>query len=129
PHEIRIPEIGELMERPDAQVAFYDIASGQLVRSIKPELRDITAMAFQPETDDLFVGDFSWSDHESGGIYRIRLVGESFEVNKIADVRRATAMTFQNESTLLVTCLGADNKESPSDEAHSGQLIRLKIPR
>jgi hypothetical protein len=118
------------MGRPDAErdsvIAFCGPASGEPAMVLKTGLCDITGLAYNVQSGDLYATDFAWAKPEAGGVYRIEAADvegrQSCRAVKIASATRPTALAFTPDGSLYVTAMG---ERQTLDEPPAGALLKI----
>jgi DNA-binding beta-propeller fold protein YncE len=118
--ELVVGQMGELDAAGDSLLTFYDPESGELKKSLKTGLNDITGIAYSPETDKLYVTDFSWNDPAEGGLFRLDIDGDEVEATKVLALDKPAGAVFDEEGRLYITVFGTP--EEGSDRSQ-GELI------
>ena len=97
--------------------------TGKLLGKYYTGLNDITGIAICPQTQRLFVLDFSWMDESAGGLFELSgfdTATNSCLARKVLELRRPTAMAFDQEGSLWVTKL-----DDSSQGKANGKLIKI----
>ncbi len=99
----------------DAILSFFNPKNGKLLLALPTGMHDIFALAYHPQSGNLYALDFALADGKDAGLYRIDAAkkdGKPAAVGvKIATLQRPTAMAFNGDGALYVTVLG-DGKAS-----------------
>lgn len=106
----------------DSRLGFFLPDTGELVMNLPTGLHDIVALAYS-RSGQLYAADFSWTDEQTGGVYRLddaRVEGrQSCRAVKIAPVVRPFGLAFAPDGSLFVTSFGT--VKEPAD----GKLIKI----
>lgn len=111
--ELLVGLVGELKEPGDSLLAFFDPKTGELKKTLKPGLSDITGLAYHPKTGKLYATDFSWSDTTKGGLFRIDVEGDKATPTKIIGLDKPTALAFDKDGKLYLTVIGTLDEKKP----------------
>lgn len=107
-----VSQTGELHEHPDAVLAVFDLATGELQRKISTGLFDITAILIHPSSGRLYALDFAWALPEEGGLYSIDIAEETPIVTKHAVLTHPTAMAVAANGDLIVGCVEHQDEQT-----------------
>jgi len=106
----------------DSRLVFFVPATGELALSLPTGLHDIISLAYSP-SGQLYAADFSFTDEQAGGVYRIddaRLEGrQTCRAVKIASIIRPVGLAFAPDGSLLVTAFGQ------GENAKQGTLVKI----
>ena len=117
--KLLVCQFGANNKNPDSLLTFYDPATGKLEQMLKTGQRDLTGVAYSPQTGKLYATDFSWAEPTKGGLYRLEIVGTEVKAEKLAALDRPTALAFTPAGKLYVTTVGAE----PAKGKRTGQLF------
>ena len=120
--KLLLAQTGELHESPDSILAVFDLESGELEKTIKTGLYDITSILVD-SNGDIFVADFSWADPDKGGLYLVDLQGEGAFV-KCASLVHPTALSLSSSGDIYVAC-AAKSENGDDIPAHQGKVFLL----
>ena len=120
--KLLLAQTGELHESPDSILAVFDLESGELEKTIKTGLYDITSILVDP-SGEIFVADFSWADPAKGGLYLVDLQGEGAVV-KCASLVHPTALSLSSSGDIYVAC-AAKSENGDDIPAHQGKVFLL----
>ena len=120
--KLLLAQTGELHESPDSILAIFDLESGELEKTIKTELYDITSILVD-STGDIFVTDFSWADPDKGGMYLVDLKDEGAFV-KCASLVHPTALSVSSGGDIFVAC-AAKSENGDEIPTHQGKIVML----
>ncbi len=112
--KLLVSQIGELNERPDSLLTFYDTETGELTQKLDSGLKDITAVAYSPTSKKLYGLEFCWSDTTQGGLYRLDIKGDQVTPVKITGLDKPSAMAFSASGALYITVLGTATDDKPA---------------
>jgi hypothetical protein len=125
-HYLVVAQMGQTGDQRDSVIAFYSPASGDPAMVLKTGLYDITGLAYNAQSSDLYATDFAWTKPDAGGVYRLEAVEvdgrQSCRAVKIASAMRPTALAFTPDGSLYVTAMGARNTV---DEPPTGELLKI----
>jgi sugar lactone lactonase YvrE len=125
-HYLVVAQMGHTDDQRDSVVAFYTPASGEPAMVLNTGLYDITGLAYNAQSGDLYATDFAWAKPEAGGVYRLEAIEvegrQSCRPVKIAPAMRPTALAFTPDGSLYVTAMGARNTV---DEPPTGVLLKI----
>lgn len=99
-------QIGELNEWSRSVLAFYDASTGELKQKITTDLHNITDIAFSPKTNELYAIDFSWSDKQLGGLFRLKIEGSECTSTRLAYLVHPVALEFDEDGNLYISVIG-----------------------
>jgi hypothetical protein len=116
---------GEVNVAGDSLLTVYNAESGELMASYETGLNDICGLAYDG-TGRLFAVDFAWVDTTQGGLFELTIEGDACVARKVISLDKPTAMAFEEDGDLLVTCFGT--AEEGSDEL-PGELWRIPAER
>ncbi len=123
--ELVVGQSGSFDKPNDAMLSFFNPKNGKLLLALPTGMHDIFALAYHPQSGNLYALDFALADGKDAGLYRIDAAkkdGKPAAVGvKIATLQRPTAMAFNGDGVLYVTMLG-DGKQGG---AKSGQLLKI----
>jgi hypothetical protein len=120
PHALAISNSGRVVVADAAGgLTFYSPIDGQIELPLKTDLKQFTALAYNPANGSLYAADFA------GGVQRIEDASEpgraACRTVKIADVARPTALAFAPDGSLYVVTFGNGDGEGTL-EVLSGDL-------
>lgn len=121
--KLLLAQTGELHEGPDSLLSIFDLESGELEKTIKTGLYDITAVLVDSDSGEIFVADFSWADADKGGLYLVDIKGEGAVV-KCASLVHPTALSFSANGDILVAC-AAHSENGEDIPPKQGQVFLL----
>jgi hypothetical protein len=108
----------------DSRLEFYNPTSRDRLLELTTDRYDITGLAYNPKSRNLYAADVAWMDSSKGGVFRIDEASERGAAHciavRIAEVPRPTALAFAPNGTLYVTALG----KAVGDAPH-GMLLRI----
>jgi hypothetical protein len=114
--------MGSREQLQDSRLAFLVPATGKLALDLPTGLHDIISLAYSP-SGQLYAADFSYSDPQAGGVYRIddaRLEGrQACHAVKVASMVRPVCLAFAPDGSLFVTSFG------PGENAKQGALHKI----
>jgi hypothetical protein len=123
--ELVVGQSGSFDKPNDAMLSFFNPKNGKLLLTLPTGMHDIFALAYHPQSGNLYALDFAFAEGKDAGLYRIDAAkkdGKPAAVGvKIATLQRPTAMAFNGDGALYVTVLG-DAKQAG---AKSGQLLKI----
>ncbi len=99
----------------DSVLAFYDPTNGSLKRKLKTGLRDVSGLAYSPKTHTLYATDFSWKTPHEGGLFALKIEGDTVTTTKIAALDKPTALAFDPAGHLYVSIMGTADKGRGTD--------------
>ena len=139
-----VAQLGDVVAGSDSLLTFVsppvtasDVArrgvTGKFLLTLTTGLRDIVALAYAPQSGNLYAADFAANDPEQGGIYRLDDAGvvdgqRACRATRIASVPWPTDMAFAADGVMWVVARSDPNQNpsttsSPDDEA--GVLLRI----
>jgi DNA-binding beta-propeller fold protein YncE len=104
-------------------LAFYDPTNGSLKRKLKTGLRDVSGLAYSPKTQTLYATDFAWKTPHEGGLFALKIEGDTVTTTKIAALDKPTALAFDPAGHLYVSVIGTADKGKGTDP---GSLIYFR---
>jgi DNA-binding beta-propeller fold protein YncE len=99
----------------DSVLAFYDPTNGSLKRKLKTGLRDVSGLAYSPKTHTLYATDFAWKTPHEGGLFALKIEGDTVTTTKIAALDKPTALAFDPSGHLYVSIMGTADKGKGTD--------------
>ena len=121
--KLLLAQTGELNENPDSILAIFDLKSGELEKTIKTGLYDITSILVDSNTSDIFVTDFSWANPDKGGLYLVDLKDGGANV-KCASLVHPTALALATTGDIVVAC-AAKSENGDDVPSHQGKVLLL----
>ena len=117
--DLVVGQMGEMTVPGDSLLTMYDAKTKELKSKLATGLHDIAGLAYSPKTGKLYGVDFAWADVSQGALVELTVDGEKVKVTKIASLMKPTALAFDADGNLYVTCFGTADKES----AMTGELL------
>jgi hypothetical protein len=106
-----------------AYLAFFSPLDRRSVLKVSVNLPNISALAYNPKTGNLYATNFQSSANTPAGVYRIDAANDedarTCNTAKIAEVSRPISLSFDAGSTLYVAALGEEGK------SNAGVLLKL----
>ena len=119
--ELVVSHLGELDAAGDSAVSFFDPAMGQMKRTVKASLHDLTGVAYSPKTGRLYGVDFAWSAPADAGLFELVFEGETIKPRKVVALDKPTALAFDAQGNLYITILGT--QAAGTDQPAGGMLV------
>ena len=116
-----VGQMGEMNVPGDSLLTFYDPNTGELKKKLETGLSDIAGLAYSPKTGTLYAVDYSWSEPDKGGLFK--LDPESGKATKIVALDKPTALAFDKRGRLYITQFGTAKEGSSKPP---GSLLRIK---
>jgi hypothetical protein len=116
---------GEVNVPGDSLLTIYNAESGELIASYETGLHDICGLAYD-STGRLFAVDYAWVDPTQGGLFELTIDGDYCEARKVIALDKPTAMAFEEDGDLYITCFGT---AAEGDEELPGELWRIPQER
>ena len=116
-----IGQMGEVNVAGDSLLTIYDPATGDLIKSYKTGLHDITGLAYGPG-GKLYATDFAWPDTTQGGLFELMIEGEEVKTRKVVSLDRPTALAFDAEGAAYVTVFGVGRE---TGDKPTGGVLKL----
>ncbi len=122
--EVVVGQIGQLGQKSDSRLTFYQPSDGAQLLSLETHLRDVIALTYgallpPSNKSQLYALDLSWAEPNEGGLYRLDAALAAGKPSvlpvKLASLRHPTAMTLAENGTVYVTLLGATSGNDSSD--------------
>lgn len=123
--QLVVGQMGEMTVAGDSLLSVYS-TDGKLVSNHKTGLNDIAGLAFSPKSGALYAVDFAWVDTKKGGLFRLEVSGEEVKAVKVASLDKPTALAFDKEGNLYVTCFGTSADKKPSGTVEMFKADDLK---
>ena len=102
----------------DSVLAFYDPTNASLKRKLKTTLRDVSGLAYSPKTHMLYATDFAWKTPHEGGLFALKIEGDTVTATKIVRADKPTALAFDPAGHLYVSIIGTADKGKKTNPAH-----------
>jgi hypothetical protein len=78
-------------------------------------LRDVSGLAYSPKTHTLYATDFAWKTPHEGGLFALKIEGDTVTTTKIAVLDKPTALAFDPAGHLYVSIIGTADKGKGTD--------------
>lgn len=123
-----VGQMGEISIPNDGLLSFYDAKSGKLLANFETGLSDITSIAYNSATYQLYALDFSWHDTKQGGLFHLTKTRDKdgkagCKSTKLVSLDKPTAMVIDQSGNALVTVIGTAEGDKPG-----GKLLKIKLP-
>ncbi|QDU64043.1 hypothetical protein Pan216_49310 [Planctomycetes bacterium Pan216] len=120
--ELAVGQLGEITVPHDSLYTTYDPASHKLTKKVKIGLHDITGLAFS-KSGKIYALDFAWLKPEDGGLFTIKVDGDSAKSTQLQKILHPTAMAFAADGSLYITALG---QPADSGSGMKGSVIKIE---
>lgn len=125
---IVVGQMGEITIPGDGLLSFYSAKDGSLLANFETGLSDITSVAYNATTYQLYALDFSWHDTKQGGLFHLTKTkgkdGKSgCQCDKLVGLDKPTAMVIDKDGNAYVTVIG-----TAEGDKVGGKLLKIKLP-
>lgn len=126
---IVVGQMGEITIPGDGQLSFYSPKDGKLLANFEAGLSDITAVAYNNTTYQMYALDFCWNDTKKGGLFHMiktrdeKTKKSGCKANLIVNLDKPTAMVIDKDGNAYVTVIGTAEGDKPG-----GKLLKIKLP-
>lgn len=122
-----VGQMGEITVPEDGLLTFYDPKSGKMLANFETGLSDITAIAYDATTYQMYALDFNWIDTKQGGLFHLTKSTDGgkpgVKCDKIMALDKPTAMVCDGKGNAYVTVIGTADGDKPN-----GKLMKIKLP-
>lgn len=124
---IVVGQMGEITIPGDGLLSFYSAKDGKLLANFETGLSDITSIAYNETTYQMYALDFCWNDTKQGGLFHLTKSRENGKLGckcaKLLALDKPTAMVIDKDGHAYVTVIG-----SPEGDKPGGKLLKIKLP-
>ncbi|MEC9093510.1 MAG: hypothetical protein VX438_12430 [Planctomycetota bacterium] len=125
---IVVGQMGEITIPGDGLLSFYSAKDGKLLVNFETGLSDITSVAYDKESYQMYALDFSWHDTKQGGLFHLTKTpvkdGKSgCKCEKLIGLDKPTAMVIDKSGTAFITVIG-----TADGDKLGGKLVKIKLP-
>ncbi|MDG2015227.1 MAG: hypothetical protein P8J33_17105 [Pirellulaceae bacterium] len=124
---IVVGQMGEITVPGDGLLTFYSAGNGEMLANFETGLSDITSVAYDTKSYQMYALDFNWIDTKAGGLYHLTKAtvdGEpGVECTKVMALDKATAMVIASDGHAYVTVIG-----TAEGDQLGGKLLKIKLP-
>ena len=124
-----VGQMGEITIPEDGLLSFYSAKDGKLLANFEVGLSDITSVAYNATTYQMYALDFAWHDTKQGGLFHMTKTqdeksGKSgAKATKVVSLDKPTAMVIDKDGNAYVTLIGTAEGDKPG-----GKLVKIKLP-
>ena len=124
---IVVGQMGEITIPGDGLLSFYSAKDGKLLANFETGLSDITSIAYNETTYQMYALDFCWNDTKQGGLFHLTKSRENGKLGckcaKLLALDKPTAMVIDKDGHAYVTVIGSAEGDKPG-----GKLLKIKLP-
>lgn len=125
---IVVGQMGEITIPGDGLLSFYSAKDGKLLANFETGLSDITSVAYNATTYQMYALDFCWNDTKQGGLFHLTKTrdkdGKSgCKCDKVTGLDKPTAMVIDKDGNAYVTVIG-----TAEGDKMGGKLLKIKLP-